>query len=122
MEDIVANYRGFYKKCEKNDMTKALTIPAQQYIHLPSIGDISKAEASIAMLDNTLKELLDDQEIVGYQLILITNRDNIKSHFIETDYTSVTNGKFPFAYVFIQPNDRYEQLEGIAAKLGLQVL
>ncbi|MEP7108636.1 MAG: hypothetical protein ABI760_11650 [Ferruginibacter sp.] len=103
-------------------MSDFLTIPAQEYIHLPSIGDYAKCKSSFDMINYSLKQYHKDAKIKGFHLIIIKNQDDIEAHYIETSFKDVTNDVYPFLYLFIQPVLKYEELEIITKELNLRII
>ncbi len=93
--------------------------PAQEFIHLPSIGDVQKCNLYFKELTSMLKKKLEESKIMGYHIITIKNLDDVNDHFIETDYTSITKGQFPFLYLFLQPLAEFDQIENIVEGLNL---
>lgn len=100
-------------------MTDLITIPAQELIHLPSLGDQEKCKEYLEILDHVLSKKIDEGDIRGYDILTIKNVDDITLHFIETNYSSVTNDKFPFLYAFIQPLSNYEELLELTKSLHM---
>lgn len=100
-------------------MSQFLTIPAREFIHLPSVGDKAACKQSFDTIDGLLKMYYEKTMIRGYHIITIKNTEDIDNHFIETDYSSITNGKFPFLYLFIQPMQEYGELDDIITQLNL---
>lgn len=100
-------------------MSAILTISAQELVHLPSIGDSKACTEYLDTLEDSLSKYVDDSKIRGYHLITINNDIDIQNHFIETDYNTITKGRFPFLYLFIQPIISYEELDDIIKTLHL---
>lgn len=76
---------------------------AHEYVHYMSVGNLEKCRKIIQDTKHQLKQLYNERNIGGYQLLLIKNKIDVAEKLIEPKFQGVTQGKFPFVYSLVQP-------------------
>jgi len=76
---------------------------AHEYVHVNSIGNLVNCKETIQKTKEKIKPIYDDQNIMGYRIILIENTIDVEEKLTEPKFEEVTKGQFPFVYSLFQP-------------------
>lgn len=81
---------------------------AYEYVHYKSVGNLTKCREIIQNTKQKLRQLYNEHNIRGYQLLLVQNQIDVEEKLIEPKFEGVTEGKFPFVYSLVQPLDNLQ--------------
>ncbi|MCB9076740.1 MAG: hypothetical protein H6631_04060 [Anaerolineaceae bacterium] len=78
---------------------------ARNYIHPASAGNKEACSQIFGNLRTDIGELLKAKKISGYRLFVIKDADHAENELVSffCNYSEITEGKFPFIYVELQP-------------------
>jgi hypothetical protein len=76
---------------------------AHEFIHFESLGNLSACRDILHEVDDTLSQLYQKRNILGYQAFIIKDATGIDEALIMFDINEITLGIFPFTYVAVQP-------------------
>ena len=76
---------------------------AHEYVHQNSVGNLAMCRKTIQDSKAKLKQIYDEKQIKGYQLLLIKNKIDVEEKLIGNKFLEVTQGKYPFVYSLVQP-------------------
>ena len=89
---------------------------ARFYIHDHSVGDLSQCMQVYDKQADHITTLFDKKKVMGYQLLIVEDQEDVEDELIWCDYEKVTTNKFPFVCSVIQPNgDRTFDFDGMMA-------
>src|SRR4051794_14960935 len=76
---------------------------ALEFVHLPSIGNEIESDRIMDVGANKIEELYQDKIVEGFRLLLMTSAQTVEDKLVYINYDIITNGKFPFVYLVVQP-------------------
>lgn len=88
-------------------LLKMITQLAHEYVHRDSVGNITLCRKTIQNSQEKLQPLYKAQQILGYQLLLITTEIDAEEKLIGIGdkFLDVTQGQYPFVYSLVQPGE-----------------
>lgn len=76
---------------------------ARYYVHLASIGSLPECEQVFLVAKEKIQNLYKDEQIEGYNLVIVKSETEVESDIIWCDYEEFTSGRFPFVCSILQP-------------------
>jgi protein tyrosine/serine phosphatase len=78
---------------------------ASSYIHPDSIGNLFQCEQNLLTTEPELERLYDAEEILGYQLVVIENREDAAENLVNLRVFDLIKDTYPVVYARLQAKE-----------------
>jgi hypothetical protein len=91
---------------------------AKEFIHIGSAGNNAECLAVKDKAKQLLEENFESLGLRGYFLQFVEDSDDAEEKLILSDYTTFTDGRFPFLYARVQPGESEAGIRPLMESLG----